>query len=134
VNVNCPIKIRAGIGIGTLHLKQSKKEVEALGMPMKIVEGLTNGYVIGRYSVNFDTEDMIKMIGADIGDLPECVFVGNKKILPTVTGRNLSRRFSRCGKVEVHKGGSLIHCSGIDIVIAGLGTTEQSPSVRIASE
>lgn len=130
-NVNCPIEVVPGKGIGPLEVGRHLKEFEDLKMTMKSVQGSKTHMIIGRYSVQFSEQGILKYVEAEIGDLPDCVYFGRTKITKKMSSAQIAEILPNCKKLEIRYGGNIIECEGISIGSGGWGGTQKTPSLRV---
>lgn len=130
-NVECPIVVVPGKRIGSIELGQNIKEIENLGMEIKSVNGSSSLLIVGRYSVSLTPQGYIRLIEAEIGDLPNCLRYENQNLKKVITSKQLSHLFKGCKKEEVLFGGNSTKCEGISIGTGGWGGTQKTPSLKI---
>lgn len=128
---NCPIQIQPGKSFGHLKLGMTRDEVSKLGLVQKTTETTRLNQIIGLYTVQFDDQDKIVDIGAELEKLPDCLFFGKKKIRLTSTSKELSKIFKNCKKEEVRLGGTHIHCEALWIQTGGWGGKQKTPNLRV---
>jgi hypothetical protein len=130
---SCPIQVEPGQSFGPLKLGMSRDEVAKLGLTQKEAQTSRINQVIGLYTVQFDGEDKVIDIGAELEKLPNCLYYGKRKIKPTATAKELAKIFKNCKKEEVRMGGNHTHCQALWIQTGGWGGKQKTPNLRVHS-
>lgn len=126
----CPIKIDPGISFGPIKLGMTREEVKKLGLPEKKTEMTRLNQQVGNYTLQYDEKGFVIDIGSDIATLPDCLYMGKRKINRMASSKELARIFKDCKKEEVRLGGNLTHCHSIWIQTGGWGGRQRTPIVR----
>ena len=132
-NIKCPIEVVPGQSLGPIELGRHRAEIEGLGLEMKTVQGSKQTMIVGRYHVGFDDAGKVHLVEAEIGDLPNCLTFGAKKIRKKMSAAQLAKVFKNCKPEEMRKGGNLIECEGIYISTGGWGGHQKTPALKILS-
>jgi hypothetical protein len=130
-NVNCPIEIKPGKGIGAIELGRNIKEIEGFGMDIKSVQGSKTILVIGRYSVNLTEQGNVMLVEMELDDAPNCLIYNKQKIRKNMSSKQLAKIFKSCKAEESRDGGNLIECDGISIGTGGWGGRQKTPQLKI---
>lgn len=130
---SCPIQIEPGQSFGPLKLGMSREEVAKLGLIQKEGQTTRINQTVGFYTVQYDGQDKVVDIGAELINLPDCFFFRKRKINLTSSTKELSKIFKGCSKEEVRLGGNHIHCEALWIQTGGWGGKQKSPNLRVHS-
>jgi|GEM_PF-2692428 len=134
-SVKCPIVVKPGVGIGPLKLGESLNEIEKLGMDLKTVQGTKTFMIVGKYTVGVNEQDRLTLIEAELGDLPNCIYFGKRKINKMSSDQQLAKIFAKCGNDnQIKVGGSSIECDGISITTGGWGGQQKTPILKILAQ
>ena len=126
----CPIKIEQGKSFGPLKIGMSRQEVEALGFAHKPSDTKLINQNVGVYTLHYNQQNQVIDILANLSELPDCVYVGKKKVPKNGSHKDYSKIFSRCGKEDIRKGGNLTKCEYIWIMIGGWGGKLPGATIR----
>ena len=130
---NCPIQIEPGQSFGQLKLGMGREEVAKLGLIQKEGQTTKINQTVGSYTVQYDGQDKVIDIGAELENLPDCLYYGKKKIKMTSSTKELSKIFKNCKNEEVRLGGNHIHCEALWIQSGGWGGKQKTPNLRVHS-
>ena len=130
-NIQCPIVIDPEQSFGKLNLGMSREEVSKLGMIRKNIKNSKNDQIVGVFLVQYSEDGKVIDIGAEVKDLPDCLYFGKTKINQSLGSVELSQQFKGCKAEEVRKGGNTINCPFMWIQEGGYGGKQQSPVIRI---
>lgn len=128
--VTCPVKVVPGKSIGQVQLGASMDELRKSGLEIKKVRGAGELYVVGPYSVRLEG-GKVQRLEAELGDLPDCIVYGQKKLAKTADLSALKRIFSACRDEEPGEGGNLTLCEGLGISTGGWGGQQKTPALRL---
>ena len=134
-NVKCPIEVKPGVGIGPLEIGESLNEVEKIGMDLKTVQGTKTFMIVGKYMIGVNDQDNLRLVEAEMGDLPNCIYFKKIKINKKSSDQQLASIFTGCRRdTQVKIGGSSIDCDGISITTGGWGGRQKTPILKILAQ
>ena len=131
-NIQCPIMVDPGQSFGKINLGMSREEVAKLGMVRKNLTS-KNDQIVGMFTVQYDEEGKVIDIGAEVKDLPDCLYFGKTKLNRELGGVGLSKQFKGCKAEDIRKGGNTINCPFMWIQEGGWGGKQKSPVIRVHS-
>ena len=126
--LQCPVQIVPGKSFGQLALGMSREEVAKLGLVRKNIASSPVDQIVGMFLVQYSGDGTVIDIGAEVKDLPDCLYFGKTKIKRELGGAELAKQFKGCKDQEIRKGGNTINCPFMWIQES---VGQRSPVIRI---